>query len=313
MAFYGGYYLINPSTQGDEILDNLNIPHPTIIAHRGDSSNAPESTKSAFLRAAKMGVDYLEADIHRTKDGKLVVFHDSNLKRTTNVEEIYPNRKNNHISTFTYDELLKLDCGIWFNKRYPYRADDEYIGLKIITLEQLLEIADQYDRKSGVVLDIKDGTKYPGIETDIMKLLSKKGWYQKEKEGFNKIKSEDKADILIFSFDLYLLSRFKKIAPEIPSVLLLNNNRISRRNWNRWLKLAEGTADGIGVKRFISWPWNIALAHEKGMFVFPYVINKGWQLELMAHIKSNGYITDRPEFILQFFDRFSDFSIVEDD
>ncbi len=298
MLFYGGYYLIRPSQKGEEILKDLNLPHPTIIAHRGASNIAPESTEAAFIKAVEMGVDYVEADIHRTKDGKIVVLHDSNLKRTSNVEEIYPDRQNNHVNTFTYNELLKLDFGSWFNEKHPNKADEEYNNLKIITLERLLEIAEHGKQSTGVVLDLKDVWKYPSIEKDIIEILQREKWYGKQRKSSKEL--NDKGNILIFSFNLKTLKTFKELAPSITRVLLLNQNMLSIRGWKRWLDLAEECSHGLAVKETLTWPWNLALAHNRKLFVFPYVINKTWQLRIGAHINSSGYITDRPELVLRF-------------
>ena len=294
---YGGYYFIRPSQKGEEILNNLNIPHPTIIAHRGASDIAPEHTKPAFEKAVETGVDYLEADIHKTSDDKLVIIHDNNLKRTSNIEQIYPKRVQDHISTFTYEELLKLDFGSWFNKKYPQKADKDYKDLKILTLEELLEIAVEGENNAGVVLDLKETEKYQNITSDVIKVLKEQGWYNKNNNKYN-------SNVIIFSLNLETLKQFKKLAPDIPRVLLLNNNLMTKRKWEEWLDLADKHVHGFGVKGFISWPWHIALAHDRNLFVFPYVINKGWQLNIFSHIQANGYITDRPELVLDFLDFF---------
>ncbi|MGM0444940.1 MAG: glycerophosphodiester phosphodiesterase family protein [Bacillota bacterium] len=299
-VFYGGYYLIRPSNKGKDILNNYDIKYPAVIAHRGASFIAPELTKPAFLKAIDLGADYLEVDIHRTKDNILVALHDNNLKRTSNIEKIYPDRQNDHINTFTYEELLKLDFGSWFNSRYPKRANDNYKNLNIVTLKSLLDIIDSHEKNPGIVLDLKDTNSYPGLTEDIIELLIKNDWYESVESTSNKTYY---SDVIIFSTDLDILKEFKNNAPNIPRLFLLTNNRMSRRSWKRWLDLAEGTANGIGVKGFISWPWNIAMAHERDIFVFPYVINNGWQFRIMAHLNSSGYITDRPKLILDFLDR----------
>jgi glycerophosphoryl diester phosphodiesterase len=54
------------------------------IAHRGASIDAPENTLLAFARAIELGVDMLELDVNLTRDGALVVIHDTTLERTTN-------------------------------------------------------------------------------------------------------------------------------------------------------------------------------------------------------------------------------------
>jgi len=300
IVFYGGYYFINPSNKGKKILDKYNIEYPAVIAHRGASFIAPELTEPAFKKAIDLNVDYLEVDIHRTKDGKLIALHDNNLKRTSNIEEIYPDRKNEHISTFSYEELLKLEFGSWFNKKYSKRANDNYNNLNIIALENILDIIDNHKNSPGIVLDLKDINRYPRLTEDIIELLKKKNWYEANTNPNNKMYY---SDIIIFSTELEILKEFKNSVPNIPRLLLLTNNRMGKRSWKSWLDLAKGNVNGIGVKGFISWPWNIALAHERDLFIFPYVINKGWQFRIMAHLNSNGYITDRPELILDFLNR----------
>jgi glycerophosphoryl diester phosphodiesterase len=56
---------------------------PLIIAHRGASVEFPENTLAAFERAVALGVDAIELDVHVTRDGVPVVFHDIDLRRTT--------------------------------------------------------------------------------------------------------------------------------------------------------------------------------------------------------------------------------------
>ena len=59
-------------------------PLPRVVAHRGDSANFPENTLEAFLSAYKMGVDVIETDVHLSRDGVLVIWHDPTLDRNTN-------------------------------------------------------------------------------------------------------------------------------------------------------------------------------------------------------------------------------------
>ena len=57
------------------------IPNPVVLAHRGDSKRFPENTMPAFESALKMKVDVIETDIHITKDGVVVIWHDDDLTR----------------------------------------------------------------------------------------------------------------------------------------------------------------------------------------------------------------------------------------
>ena len=54
------------------------------IGHRGAKAYAPENTLTSFKKAIEIGVDAIELDVRKTKDNKLVVIHDADIKRTTN-------------------------------------------------------------------------------------------------------------------------------------------------------------------------------------------------------------------------------------
>ena len=82
------------------------LPFPLIIAHRGDRTNAPENTISAFKKAYDIGADGIELDVRLTRDAKLVVLHDRYLDRTTNGNGLV----NHHLQ----NEVCALDAGSWF-------------------------------------------------------------------------------------------------------------------------------------------------------------------------------------------------------
>ena len=54
---------------------------PIPIAHRGGALEGPENTMAAFAAAIDLGYRYLETDVHATRDGVLVAFHDEGLQR----------------------------------------------------------------------------------------------------------------------------------------------------------------------------------------------------------------------------------------
>ncbi|MFA8436440.1 MAG: glycerophosphodiester phosphodiesterase family protein [Marinifilaceae bacterium] len=132
---------VNAETQA--VIDQLKIDAPdAVIAHRGSTFWAPEETEAAFRWARNMGADYLEIDIQKTSDGILLALHDNNLRRTSNVESIYPGRADYDLSKFTLKELRALDAGSWFNEDKPDNARLEFIDQKISTLKDVLLIAE---------------------------------------------------------------------------------------------------------------------------------------------------------------------------
>lgn len=139
---------------------------PVTVAHRGASGYAPENTLAAVRKADKLGFDWVENDVQRTKDGELVVIHDTTLSRTTNVESLYPNRSPWRVSDFTAKEIARLDAGSWFS--------DDYKGEKVPTLEQYLRHITESDQK--LLLELKAPESYPGIEHQTLRELRSEGW-----------------------------------------------------------------------------------------------------------------------------------------
>ena len=76
---------------------------PLIIAHCGDPSGALENTLPTFYRALSGGADGIELDVRLTRDGKLVVFHDWSLGRTSD--------GHGPVNHYTMNELESLDVG----------------------------------------------------------------------------------------------------------------------------------------------------------------------------------------------------------
>lgn len=93
---------------------------PRLIGHRGAPMLAPENTLMSFEKAVEAGGVGLETDVTISYDGVPFLMHDSTLKRTTNVEEVFPNRTEHDASMFTWTELQQLNAGKWFFSRDPF-------------------------------------------------------------------------------------------------------------------------------------------------------------------------------------------------
>lgn len=139
---------------------------PTVIAHRGASTYAPENTLPAVDKAAELGFSWVENDVQRTKDGQLVVLHDETLRRTTNAEEVFPGRAPWKVRDFTAAEIARLDAGSWFSPVYA--------GVRVPTLKEYMRRIEHNHQK--LLLEIKNPELYPGIEQQTLKLLGNEGW-----------------------------------------------------------------------------------------------------------------------------------------
>ncbi|WP_405494168.1 glycerophosphodiester phosphodiesterase [Streptomyces sp. NBC_00096] len=146
------------------------LSNPIVYAHRGASAYAPENTLAAIDLAREMGFDWVENDVQRTSDGELVVVHDDTLARTTDVEQVFPDRKPWRVKDFTAAEIARLDAGSWFGQ--------EFAGVRVPTLRQYMERVQT--NRQRLLLEIKKPELYPGIEEQTLHVLEETGWLDED-------------------------------------------------------------------------------------------------------------------------------------
>ena len=95
---------------------------PLSVAHRGHSIAYPENTLDAYRKAIELGVEMIECDVNITRDGKLVMIHDSTLDRTTT--------GTGRVSASTWEEIQQLDAGGKFKP--------EFAGVRVPSTEETL-------------------------------------------------------------------------------------------------------------------------------------------------------------------------------
>lgn len=158
------------------------------IAHRGSSKGAPENTIAAIKLAEKEKADYIEIDVHLTKDGHVVAIHDKSVDRTTN--------GSGKVQDFTLEQLQQLDAGSWFSPNFK--------GAKVPSLKEVFQSISENTR---LIIELKYGdNKYPGIEKKIVKMV----------KDFN---LENR--VILKSFDVKILNTFEEIEPSIPRLYVL--------------------------------------------------------------------------------------------
>ncbi|MEQ8353058.1 MAG: glycerophosphodiester phosphodiesterase family protein [Leptospiraceae bacterium] len=320
-------FLLSPPGSGQDLSRERGIPFPALMAHRGASGLAPEETRPAYLLARELGADYLEADIQRTKDGVLIALHDDDLSRTTNIEEVFPERARDTVDTFTYAELMQLDAGSWFNESRPEWARPSFVGLKILTLEELIDISEGGYHKPGLYLETKSPERFPGIEKQIVDMLTRRGWIGNEQpiESEESSLEETPLDapdrvsvrsmpgrIIVQSFSVESLEIFKELAPSVPRVFLFGQETVEQAgSFESVLEEALSVQANAGPSGYMAWPWYTSKIHARGMIVHYYTINQSWQMWLINQFGADGIFTDRIDLALDYFGRLEEPNLEE--
>ncbi len=111
-----------------------------VAAHRGNMALFPENTLPAFRSACEIGVDMIELDLHMTKDGEIIIAHDSDFLRTAdNLGKIHE---------MTLAEIKKIDVG--------RKRGEEFAGYSVPTLEEFLDLMKQIGQNVAFNFEFKD-------------------------------------------------------------------------------------------------------------------------------------------------------------
>ncbi|XP_070538191.1 glycerophosphodiester phosphodiesterase domain-containing protein 5-like isoform X2 [Ptychodera flava] len=138
-----------------------NLPEkPLLVGHRGAMEIAPENTLISFQKAVENKVHGFESDVRISADGVPFLLHDETLLRTTNVETVFPSRKNEPGTSFNISDLKKLDAGSWYLEQDPFRkassisAEDreKFRNQTILTYVEWLQYA--ADTKKIIIFDL---------------------------------------------------------------------------------------------------------------------------------------------------------------
>ncbi len=169
---------------------------PILIGHRGAAGVAPENTLAAIKAGSQSGADFVEIDVQLSSDGVPFIFHDDTAARTTNVADVFPDRVNDPITSFTWNELQRLDAGSYFSAKFA--------GEKIPHFDA---VADVLTGEAGVFIEIKSPAKSPGVEQVVAEALANDPeWSELEQTG----------KIEVLGFDAASNKIFADLAPEVP-------------------------------------------------------------------------------------------------
>ena len=229
-----------------------------IYAHRGASAYAPENTKIAFEKAIELKANGIELDLQKTKDGKIVIFHDNSIDKKSNGL--------GKIEEYTYQELLKLDFGSWF--------DDKYENEKIVLFE---DFARDYLNKD---LTFAIELKVLGIEKETLDII-------------NKYKAHN--NIYITSFIYEALENVRKIDSNIKLSWLIEDS-ISKDNIEKILKI-NGTQ--ICPKANLVSKEDIEIANNNGLGVRLWGINDEEIMKKVYKLNIEGMTVNFPDKLIE--------------
>ncbi|MFI8234243.1 glycerophosphodiester phosphodiesterase family protein [Streptomyces sp. NPDC085900] len=250
---------------------------PLVIAHRGASAYAPENTLAAIDKAARMGFSWVENDVQRTKDGELVVLHDDSLRRTTDVEDVFPNRAPWKVKDFTAPEIARLDAGSWFAPRYA--------GTRVPTLEQYMRRVERNHEK--LLLEIKNPELYPGIERQILKLLGNDGWLDHRHLAGRLVVQSFSADSLKIVHDLKPAVRTAYLGA--PTVAHLPG----------YAQFTDGINPSLGSVStgYVSTVHAFTGPHGRPLSVFAWTVDDAGAARRAARYGVDGVITNKPDVV----------------
>ena len=271
------------------------------VAHRGASAYAPEHTLAAYRLALEQGADYVEQDLAVTKDGVLICLHDPTLERTTNVEQLFPDRATTVTwegktqrawlaNDFTLAEIKQLDAGSWFDARF--------VGERVPTFDEAVALV---KGKAGLFPELKTPEVYDGRRVEFEQLVAA----ALDRHGLRGAKADADTPVILQTFSEASAKKLAALKIGVPVVLLLSNGE----GWESPSRVREWKAfvQGLGPNKAIldANPRLVEWAHAEGMTVVPYTFrsretgkhaNVKAEMEHFLYVLGvDGVFTDNPD------------------
>ncbi|MGM7722749.1 glycerophosphodiester phosphodiesterase [Metabacillus sp. Hm71] len=246
----------NDSTGDAKKVDN--------VAHRGASAYAPENTIAAFDKAVEMKADYIEIDVQRSKDGELVLIHDTTVDRTTD--------GTGKVGDLTFEQLRSLDAGSW--------KGEEFTGEKIPTFAEIL---DRYHGKIGILIELKAPELYPGIEASVAQELKERNLDEPQNEK-----------IIIQSFNFESMKLTNELLPKVPiGVLTSSKLHTTKEALQEFSTYADyfNPHYGIVTKDLVN------QVHSLEMKISSWTVRSQEAADFLFEMGVDAIITDYPDYV----------------
>ncbi|MEZ5283360.1 MAG: glycerophosphodiester phosphodiesterase family protein [Vicinamibacterales bacterium] len=237
----------------------------TLVAHRGASGYAPEHTLAAYRLAIEQGADFVEQDLAVTKDGILICLHDPSLERTTDVEEVFPDRfteldfegrtrKVWLANDFTLAEIKRLDAGSWF--------DPKFAGARVPTFDEAVAAI---KGRAGMFPELKTPEIYQGRDVRFEELVAA----ALDAHGLRGAAADPKTPVILQTFGEASARKLAAMKIGVPVALLIGSgdgwDRARMKTWSGVVQdLAPAKQILAANPDFVQW------AHAEGFTVTPY-------------------------------------------
>lgn len=235
-----------------------------VFAHRGASGDYPENTILAFDKALNLDVYGIELDVHKSKDGHLVVIHDEDIQRTFKGKGLVMN--------YTLAELKKFNC-----RKFEFI---ENLDCKIPTLREVFELI----KGTNITLNIEAKTDliHYDLEQDIIDLIKKYNFEEK---------------VLISSFNHKCIKIFKELDNNLKYGALYEHEKDYASEANVVEHAKKLGAYSINISRDLVTKEIVDLAHENGLKVFVYTVNTPIVMRKMIECNVDGVFSDYPDLM----------------
>lgn len=267
-----------------------------IHGHRGARGLFPENTITAFIEAAKLGVDFLEMDLVISKDKKVVVSHEAWMNpdfcTKPDGKKIEKNAQQKYnLYKMNYSEIVGFDCGKKGNKEFPkQKSIPAYKPL----LSEVITKVDAFTKSNHLPL-INYNIEIKSELTDCYI------FNPKPKIFVNLVLSEIKklniqSRIILQSFDVKILQEIQKKNPAIKISLLVENELSMEANLKKL-----GFVPTIYAPNFNLINKNLVKAlNAKNIKLIAWTVNEIADVKRLINMGVNSIITDYPDRVINF-------------
>ena len=235
-----------------------NWPYPTLFAHRGGGTLAPENTLAAIKCGHELGYTAFEFDVKLSADGIAILMHDDHLPRTTN--------GSGKVAEKTMAELAKLDAGAWHSPQFRGEPIPRFSAVA------------KYLHGLGLVANVEI-KPCPGREAATGQLVA---------ELCQSLWQDRLVKPLLSSFCVEALTAAHAVSSALPLGLLVDEPAAAHLPTLRSLKCVSINGD----HRYISGE-AIKMFHAEGIRVLAYTVNDVARAAELIDLGIDGIFTDQ--------------------